>query len=369
MTGDVGDTWYNAYPELTKVPLYRRLDFLMDASSITEKDCIRLLSTELSAPPESIFLTDSGTTALWLVVESVLNSGKRGVVVPSFVCPSVVKAIISAGGFPQWCDLEDGRLVPSAESMRAAVTDETAALILAPLLGQHPQTEGLKQFCELEDIELISDYSQVPNVGTRPYCIGESDKVVLSFGRTKPLPIGGGGALIVYNLGQKARRIREQYSRLPAPDTHVGRTPWFADVRKACLFQLEKPITSSIMASEDMHRLSLALITDVVDHGSRQIVQETVQDWGRFALYLSDFYSPYATIKVNNKERHKVSSILAKHGVVTTWLYYPMHYICGQSVHLPVTDCTWKQVMSVPNSGALSRRESSILADAMEAAQ
>lgn len=71
---------------------------------------------------------NSGTTALYgqLLAHDVAGSE---VIVPSFTFPATANAVVAAGATPVFADIEEKSLALSADSVRAAVTDDTEAIM------------------------------------------------------------------------------------------------------------------------------------------------------------------------------------------------------------------------------------------------
>lgn len=144
-------------------------------------------------------LTGRGATALWLVMELIRQPGKHVVVLPATLClsPAVVARFV--GLELAFCDVnpETGNVCPdSLESLLAGRRD-ICAVLGAHVYGQPADVDRLKQICGKHRIVLIEDVAQALGASLcgRPLG-GFGDVAVLSFGHTKIIDAGDGGALL-----------------------------------------------------------------------------------------------------------------------------------------------------------------------------
>src|SRR5262249_34124359 len=99
----------------------------------------------------------SGTSALEIILRSLGVEG-REVVVPTNTFFAPPAAGIHAGRPPRFGDVERGTLGLSVESVAAAVSSETAAVILVHIAGLvSPETPGIAAFCRERGLFLVED--------------------------------------------------------------------------------------------------------------------------------------------------------------------------------------------------------------------
>jgi perosamine synthetase len=140
-----------------------------------------------------VILTSSGTAALEL---SLLALGardrtKRQVVTSAYVCPAVANAIAAAGLEAVFADCKSDSLSLGAAQLAAAVSAQTAAVVLTNL-GGIPDDYDLPP-----GIPVVSDCAQALGTlidGVPLTALG--DVAVVSFGPTKIVTGGGGGAVL-----------------------------------------------------------------------------------------------------------------------------------------------------------------------------
>jgi len=136
---------------------------------------------------------NSGTTALALAVRAVAarhGPGSPRVAIPGYACPDLVAAIRWGGARPIAVDtLNDSPWVDPAAV--AALPQGSLAGVISPhFLGIAPPMGALSRTCAQRGSVLIEDAAQ-SNVCSKDFS-PSADLVVLSFGRGKPIPVGGG---------------------------------------------------------------------------------------------------------------------------------------------------------------------------------
>jgi dTDP-4-amino-4,6-dideoxygalactose transaminase len=161
-------------------------------------------------------LTGRGATALWIAYR--LAGHKTGceegrVLLPALICMSPVFTVTYAGMKPLFADVRetDATFDPDAVAVALERHDDVAAVVAVHLFGQPAAMEELKNICHRKGVFLIEDAAQAQ--GGRD-ASGEmlgahGDVAVLSFGHTKILDAGGGGALLMDRdeLAEQAREL------------------------------------------------------------------------------------------------------------------------------------------------------------------
>ena len=87
----------------------------------------------------------SGSAALVLALTALEVGGGDEVVLPTYVCPSVLEAVLTVGAVPVLCDVGPNWVVTD-ETIAAAVTRRTKALIIPHLYGIFAHVESFKRF-------------------------------------------------------------------------------------------------------------------------------------------------------------------------------------------------------------------------------
>jgi dTDP-4-amino-4,6-dideoxygalactose transaminase len=150
-------------------------------------------------------LANSGRALLFLLfsrLHSLKSSGAAEVLMPGYTCYSVAAAAVKAGLRVALYDLNPRTFQPDIEDVRRKINTGTLAIVGQHLLGVPADITGLTELahqngiCCIEDSAQLLDRCDTVSVRRMP-----ADYTVFSFGRGKPLPLGGGGALIGRELG------------------------------------------------------------------------------------------------------------------------------------------------------------------------
>ena len=142
---------------------------------------------------------------------------KPEVIVPAYICPSVLRAVERSGLVPVPVDVR-GDLNLDPEQLAQAITPRTLAVIAAHMYACPAAIEEIERICFAAGVGLIDDAAQVLGVsaGGRPLgCFGHFG--IASFSEVKSVTAGAtnaGGALIV-NDGAFERAAHRAVEALP----------------------------------------------------------------------------------------------------------------------------------------------------------
>ncbi len=145
-------------------------------------------------------LTQSGTAALALaMLVARLRRNVHGapeVLLPGYACPDLLAAAHWAGVRPILVDLRAGDTRLDSADLLHRRSARTVAVVAVNFLGIADDLPALRSVAHEANALLIEDDAQYcPEPFATSTLMG--DCVVLSFGRGKPVPLVGGGALLV----------------------------------------------------------------------------------------------------------------------------------------------------------------------------
>ena len=155
----------------------------------------------------SIAWCDSGTTALGLalrVASEITQRPSPTALMPAYTCPDVVSAALWADVKPVIVDTQADKPWLAEDALLARMDKSVAAIVAPHFLGIRHPLGYVSQLCRDAGALLIEDSAQLGP--TSPVFKPEGDLVVLSFGRGKPVPAGGGALL-----------YREQFADIVSP--------------------------------------------------------------------------------------------------------------------------------------------------------
>ncbi|MEM9587040.1 MAG: aminotransferase class V-fold PLP-dependent enzyme [Planctomycetota bacterium] len=158
------------------------------------------------APPAAVQLCCSGTAAIELALRLAKVGPGDEVVLCGYDYPGNLRTIELLGGRPVLVDAAPGRTSPGAQQVEQAICDQTAAVIVSHLYGQVADVVAIDQLCRQYGVVLIEDACQVPGMTLGGRVAGSIGSLgTLSFGGSKPLTAGNGGALIIRDERLAAR--------------------------------------------------------------------------------------------------------------------------------------------------------------------
>jgi perosamine synthetase len=164
---------------------------------------------------EYTLATNSGSSALHLLLLAMGVGTGDEVIVPSYVCAAVLNPILYVGATPRVVDIDGQDLNISLKEIKKQANPKTKAIIIVHTFGQSADVNSL---LELE-IPIIEDCanslggSYPPGVGRRLGSLGTAS--IFSFYATKMIATGHGGMLASNSctLMEKARDLREYDER------------------------------------------------------------------------------------------------------------------------------------------------------------
>ena len=167
--------------------------------------------------------TSSCTTALHLALVVAGIGPGDDVVVPSLSFIATANAVTYVGARPVFCDVDPVTGNVTAETIHAALTLDTRAVIAVDQGGVPLDLDPIRRLCNRHEITVIEDAACA--VGStykgRPVGVG-ADVAVWSFHPRKILTTGEGGMLTTNRAdwAARARTLREHSMSVSAADRH-----------------------------------------------------------------------------------------------------------------------------------------------------
>ncbi|MDR6416696.1 DegT/DnrJ/EryC1/StrS family aminotransferase [Pseudarthrobacter sulfonivorans] len=165
--------------------------------------------------------TSSCTAALHLALVVAGIGPGDDVVVPSLSFVATANAVTYVGARPVFCDVDPASGNATAETIHAALTLDTRAVIVVDQGGVPVDLDPIRELCDRHEITVIEDAACA--VGSlykgRPVGSG-ADLTVWSFHSDKVVTTGEGGMLTTHRAdwAARARTLREHSKGLPPTD-------------------------------------------------------------------------------------------------------------------------------------------------------
>jgi dTDP-4-amino-4,6-dideoxygalactose transaminase len=180
----------------------------------------------------------NGTEAITIALRALGVGPGDEVVVPSFTFYASVEAVVNAGATPVFCDIDPATFCVTRETVEAAVTGRTKAIVAVDLFGWLPPLDELRDL----GLPLLEDAAQAHGAlrdGRRSGTFG--DAATFSFFPSKNLgALGDGGAIVTDSdeVAEVARRLRFHGSTDKVTYTEVGYNSRLDELQAAVLREL-----------------------------------------------------------------------------------------------------------------------------------
>jgi dTDP-4-amino-4,6-dideoxygalactose transaminase len=151
----------------------------------------------------------NGTDALQLVLTALGIGAGDEVVVPANTFIATAEAVVLAGATPRFADVDPRTLLLTPDSMAAAVSNRTRAVIVVPLYGHMPDMDALGRAAGRAGLALIEDAAQAHGAtwhGRRAGSFGHAG--CFSFYPGKNLGAFGDAGAVVTSDAALAGRLR-----------------------------------------------------------------------------------------------------------------------------------------------------------------
>src|SRR3954452_13009851 len=177
----------------------------------------------------------NGTDALVLALRALGAGPGDEVIVPSFTFYASAEAIPHTGARPVFCHVDPDTFCVTAETVKAALTPRTKAVVAVHLFGNVAPVTELREL----GLPVLEDSAQAVGAtldGVKAGALG--DAATFSFYPAKNLPCLGDGGAIVTNddrLAEMGRRLRFHGSTDKTTFTEVGYNSRLDEMQAAAL--------------------------------------------------------------------------------------------------------------------------------------
>ena len=191
-----------------RAALHAKLGEVLDGGRYILGPEVAAFEAELAAyqdAPHAVGVAN-GTDALVLALRALGVGPGDDVVVPSFTFYASAEAIALTGARPVWCDIDPATYCATPETVRAALTPATAAVMVVHLFGNVAPVAAI----EALGVPVLEDAAQA--LGSRAPGGGRAGSLgraaTLSFFPSKNLGAFGDAGAVVTGDGELAERVR-----------------------------------------------------------------------------------------------------------------------------------------------------------------
>ncbi|MYE37983.1 MAG: aminotransferase class I/II-fold pyridoxal phosphate-dependent enzyme [Candidatus Spechtbacteria bacterium SB0662_bin_43] len=145
----------------------------------------------------SVYLTNSGRSALYVALRGAGVQRGDEVLLQAFSCNAVVNPILWVGATPVYCDIEEDTYNLSAADVRKKITKRTKVIILQHTFGISADIAILQGIARQNNILVIEDCAHSLGATHNEKNIGSfGDVAIFSFGRDKVISSVYGGGVV-----------------------------------------------------------------------------------------------------------------------------------------------------------------------------
>jgi dTDP-4-amino-4,6-dideoxygalactose transaminase len=177
----------------------------------------------------------NGTDALTIALRALGVAPGDEVVLPSFTFYASAEAVVNAGATPVFCDIDPATFCVTAETVRAALTERTRAIMPVHLFGNVAPVAELREL----GLPVLEDAAQAAGAALQGRKAGAlGDAATFSFFPSKNLPcLGDGGAIVTDAdvVADRARLLRFHGSEDKGTFTEVGYNSRLDELQAAAL--------------------------------------------------------------------------------------------------------------------------------------
>lgn len=142
----------------------------------------------------------SGTVGVELALRGCGVRPGSEVILAGYDFPGNFRAVEAVGASPVLVDIRKNGWTIDPDALPKAFSEETSAIVVSHLHGELADMRSIVEKCRVAGIAVVEDACQVPGAKVGGLVAGKwGDAAVLSFGGSKPLTAGRGGAVLTDN--------------------------------------------------------------------------------------------------------------------------------------------------------------------------
>lgn len=308
----------------------------------------------------------NGTDALHLVLRGLGIGAGDEVVVPANTFVATVEAIVLAGAVPRFADVDERTLLVTADTLKAAVTPATKALIPVHLYGQLPDMTSIAGLADELGLILVEDAAQAQGAsweGRRAGSFGHA--ACFSFYPGKNLGAFGDAGAVVTSDARLLELLLSMRDHGRAQNAVGGHHRHDVLGTNSRLDALQAVVLSAKLKRLDewnaSRRRLMAVYADRIDPAAATLVEELEGSAGIYHL---------AVVQVEDRDR--VRADLAAEGIGTGIHYAtPCHLMSPYAEYatggLPVVEASAGRLLSLPMFPHLRTEDAERVAERLNA--
>lgn len=297
----------------------------------------------------------NGTAALHLLCLAAGLGPEDEVIVPSLTFVATVNAVAYTGARPVFADVASvAEPWMSTESVAAAITDRTKAVMSMSYGGHAGESAELASLCTARDLLLLEDAAH--GLGSRLHgrhlgTFGAGG--AFSFFSNKNLAVGEGGAAVTDDpaLAERLRLLRSHGMTTLSWDRHRGRPGTYDVVALGFNYRIDEP--RAALARARLRRLDEENDRRrALDRRYRALLGELGVECPLVPVDgLASAHHLFPIVLQEGSDRDAFRTSLSDRGVQTSVHFPPVHRFsiyAGTATELPVTDDYASRTVTLP---------------------
>jgi perosamine synthetase len=312
---------------------------------------------------------NSGTSALQLALQTLDLQAGAEVILPSFAFVAPLNVLLQENLTPVFVDIDARTLNLTPETVAAAITRQTKAIIAIHTFGRPVAIAGLRAIAEDRGIGLIEDACEALGAEVDGQKAGSfGDVGILAFYPNKQITTGEGGMFLTSKpgLADRARRLRNQ-GRDPALD-------WYQQAEKGYSYRLSD--INCALGTEQLRRMEgivrrrqalASLYQDRLESCGDILTPDLEVSGGRISWFT---YVIQLAENFNRRDRDWICQRLIQQQIGASRYFAPLHRqpVSNQlpPTRLPVTEDVADRVLALPFFNQMAETEVQEVCDALK---
>lgn len=313
---------------------------------------------------------NSGTSALHLALKTLDLLPGAEVILPAFTFVAPLNVLLQEKLQPVFIDIDATTFNVTPETVEAAITPRTKAIIAIHTFGRPLAIDQLRSLAGRHGLHLIEDACEALGAEVHGQKAGSfGDVGTLAFYPNKQITTGEGGMFLTSNekLAAHARRLRNQ-GRDPSLDwfqqAEIGYSYRLSDINCALGLEQLRRIESIVtrrQALASQYQKELSTCADIVTPALK--VNHGRISWFTYLVQLSD--------ACDRHDRDWICKNLMWHGIGACRYFAPLHrqpvmkHLMPQP-NLPVTDYVADRVIALPFFHQMTEAEVQEVCDTLQ---
>lgn len=312
------------------------------------------LAQYLEINTENVICVNTGTSALQLAIESIIEPGDE-VLVPSLTFLSSFQAITAAGGIPISCEVYSESLTLDLEDAASKITDKTKIVMPVHYASNPANLYRVYDFAKMNNLRVVEDAAHAFGCSINQKKIGSiGDIICFSFDGIKNITSGEGGAIVVFDPNNLAyiKDARLLSIEMDSEKRYQGNRSWDFDVK--C--QGHRFHMSNIFAA--IGRVQLSRLDSEFAPKRKKLYEKYKCLLGENNQILipkvednCDIIPHIFSIRVLNEKRDALRNLLESKNIPTGIHYKPNHLLTfygGGALKLNLTEKIYKELITLP---------------------